>query len=54
MIDEKQADASRKAVCPRTAPPDMQRAGRTSCSEYPFASTCEGGTHLRAGPARCT
>ncbi|MEU1630646.1 NucA/NucB deoxyribonuclease domain-containing protein [Streptomyces sp. NPDC020096] len=26
----------------------MQRVGRTSCDEYPFASTYEGGTHLPA------
>ncbi|MGW0210865.1 NucA/NucB deoxyribonuclease domain-containing protein [Streptomyces sp. NPDC003233] len=26
----------------------MKRAGRTSCDEYPFASTYEGGTNLPA------
>nr|WP_241670623.1 NucA/NucB deoxyribonuclease domain-containing protein [Streptomyces lavendulae] len=48
MINKKQEDANRKAVCPTSAPPDMKRAGRTSCDEYPFASSYEGGTHLPA------
>ncbi|MEU0861032.1 NucA/NucB deoxyribonuclease domain-containing protein [Streptomyces griseofuscus] len=48
MINKKQEDANRKAVCPSSAPPDMKRAGRTSCDEYPFASSHEGGTHLPA------
>ncbi|MFF9409887.1 NucA/NucB deoxyribonuclease domain-containing protein [Streptomyces anandii] len=54
MINPKQEAANRKAVCPRTAPPDMQRAGRTSCDEYPFASTHEGGTHLPANQREIT
>ncbi|MFJ3310073.1 NucA/NucB deoxyribonuclease domain-containing protein [Streptomyces sp. NPDC086549] len=54
MINKTQEDANRKAVCPRTAPPDMQRAGRTSCDEYPFASTYEGGTHLAANQREIT
>ncbi|WP_443728973.1 NucA/NucB deoxyribonuclease domain-containing protein [Streptomyces barringtoniae] len=32
----------------------MQRAGRTSCDEYPFASTYEGGTHLPASHREIT
>ncbi len=48
MINKKQEDANRKAVCPSSAPADMKRAGRTSCDEYPFASSREGGTHLPA------
>ncbi|MBX7555392.1 hypothetical protein K1Y78_47770 [Streptomyces sp. tea 10] len=54
MINKTQEDANRKAVCPRSAPPDMQRAGRTSCDEYPFASTYEGGTHLPANQRTIT
>lgn len=54
MINKRQEDANRKAVCPRTAPPDMQRAGRTSCDEYPFASSYEGGTHLHANQREIT
>ncbi|MEW2276003.1 NucA/NucB deoxyribonuclease domain-containing protein [Streptomyces griseofuscus] len=48
MINKKQEDANRKAVCPSSAPPDMKRAGRTSCDEYPFAFSHEGGIHLPA------
>ncbi|MGW4561548.1 NucA/NucB deoxyribonuclease domain-containing protein [Streptomyces sp. NPDC004561] len=48
MINDKQKAKNRAAVCPRTPPADMKRAGRTSCDEYPFASTYEGGTHLAA------
>ncbi|MCO8308849.1 NucA/NucB deoxyribonuclease domain-containing protein [Streptomyces sp. RKCA744] len=48
MINKRQENANRRAVCPRTVPADMRRAGRTSCDEYPFASTYEGGTHLPA------
>ncbi|MEU6774716.1 NucA/NucB deoxyribonuclease domain-containing protein [Streptomyces sp. NPDC046759] len=54
MINPTQEDKNRKAVCPRSAPPDMQRAGRTSCDEYPFASTKEGGTHLPANQREIT
>ncbi|MFL4953221.1 NucA/NucB deoxyribonuclease domain-containing protein [Streptomyces sp. MMS24-I31] len=54
MINKAQENANRKAVCPRTAPPDMQRAGRTSCDEYPFASTYEGGTRLPASQREIT
>ncbi|MEU3521350.1 NucA/NucB deoxyribonuclease domain-containing protein [Streptomyces sp. NPDC006654] len=54
MINKTQENANRTAVCPRTAPPDMRRAGRTSCDEYPFASTKEGGTHLAASQRTIT
>ncbi|MGW5609507.1 NucA/NucB deoxyribonuclease domain-containing protein [Streptomyces sp. NPDC003753] len=54
MINKTQENANRAAVCPRTAPPDMRRAGRTSCDEYPFASTKEGGTHLPANQREIT
>ncbi|MEU3342426.1 NucA/NucB deoxyribonuclease domain-containing protein [Streptomyces sp. NPDC006668] len=54
MINKKQEAKNRAAVCPRTAPPAMQRAGRTSCDEYPFASTKEGGTHLAANQREIT
>ncbi|MFB7506150.1 NucA/NucB deoxyribonuclease domain-containing protein [Streptomyces broussonetiae] len=54
MINPTQEDNNRKAVCPTKAPPDMQRAGRTSCDEYPFASTKEGGTHLPANQREIT
>ncbi|MFF9157469.1 NucA/NucB deoxyribonuclease domain-containing protein [Streptomyces sp. NPDC014846] len=48
MINDKQKKKNRSAVCPKKPPADMERAGRTSCDEYPFASTYEGGTHLPA------
>ncbi|MGV9934003.1 NucA/NucB deoxyribonuclease domain-containing protein [Streptomyces olivaceoviridis] len=48
MINDKQKKKNRAAVCPKNPPADMKRAGRTSCDEYPFASTYEGGTHLPA------
>jgi hypothetical protein len=48
MINDKQKNKNRAAVCPKNPPADMKRAGRTSCDEYPFASTYEGGTHLPA------
>ncbi|MFG2951923.1 NucA/NucB deoxyribonuclease domain-containing protein [Streptomyces adustus] len=54
MINKTQEKANRTAVCPRTAPSDMRRVGRTSCDEYPFASTKEGGTHLPAGQREIT
>ncbi|MGI5133897.1 MULTISPECIES: NucA/NucB deoxyribonuclease domain-containing protein [unclassified Streptomyces] len=54
VINKTQENANRTAVCPRTAPPDMRRAGRTSCDEYPFASTKEGGTHLPANQREIT
>lgn len=54
MINKTQEGKNRAAVCPRKAPPDMQRAGRTSCDEYPFASSYEGGTHLPAGQREIT
>lgn len=54
MINKTKETQHRTAVCPRTAPADMQRAGRTSCDEYPFASTYEGGTTLAAGQRTIT
>ncbi|KUM95737.1 hypothetical protein AQI95_43005 [Streptomyces yokosukanensis] len=54
MINETQKRKNRGAVCPNTAPPDMKRAGRTSCDEYPFASTYEGGTHLPSNQREIT
>lgn len=48
MMNDTQKNKNRAAVCPKTPPADMKRAGRTSCDEYPFASTYEGGTHLPA------
>ncbi|AEY94295.1 hypothetical protein SHJG_p1164 (plasmid) [Streptomyces hygroscopicus subsp. jinggangensis 5008] len=48
MINDKEKNKNRAAVCPKNPPADMKRAGRTSCDEYPFASTYEGGTHLPA------
>ncbi|MGV9758614.1 NucA/NucB deoxyribonuclease domain-containing protein [Streptomyces tricolor] len=48
MINEKQKKKNRAAVCPKKPPADAERAGRTSCDEYPFASTYEGGTNLPA------
>ncbi|MFI1607222.1 hypothetical protein ACH4YN_34670 [Streptomyces griseofuscus] len=35
MINKKQEDANRKAVCPSSAPADMKRAGRTSETSIP-------------------
>lgn len=54
MINKVQEGKNRAAVCPRKAPPDMQRVGRTSCDEYPFASSYEGGTHLPASQREIT
>ncbi|MEU2716987.1 hypothetical protein [Streptomyces sp. NPDC007205] len=54
MINKTQEDKNRKAVCPRTAPPDMQCAGRTSCDECPCACTYEGGTRLPADQREIT
>ncbi|MGW2964407.1 NucA/NucB deoxyribonuclease domain-containing protein [Streptomyces sp. NPDC001220] len=54
MINKTQENINRTAVCPRTAPADMRRAGRTSCDEYPFASAKEGGTHLPASQREIT
>ncbi|UUU22301.1 NucA/NucB deoxyribonuclease domain-containing protein [Streptomyces sp. DSM 40750] len=54
MINKDQENDNRTAVCPRKAPADMQRVGRTSCDEYPFASTREGGTHLPANQREIT
>ncbi|MFJ4519313.1 NucA/NucB deoxyribonuclease domain-containing protein [Streptomyces sp. NPDC088816] len=54
MINATQQRKNRQAVCPSTAPADMKRAGRTSCDEYPFASTYEGGTHLPANQRTIT
>ncbi|MFF2937941.1 NucA/NucB deoxyribonuclease domain-containing protein [Streptomyces mirabilis] len=54
MINKTQEGRNRAAVCPRTAPADMRRAGRTSCDEYPFASTYEGGTALPAAQREIT
>ncbi|MEV0502553.1 NucA/NucB deoxyribonuclease domain-containing protein [Streptomyces spectabilis] len=48
MVNNKQKAANRKAVCSKTPPTADKRAGRTSCDEYPFASTYEGGTKLPA------
>ena len=51
----RQKNKNRQAVCGgRTAPPDMKRAGRTYCDEYPFASTYEGGTRLPASQRETT
>lgn len=54
MTDKTQEGKNRAAVCPRSAPADMKRVGRTSCDEYPFASTREGGTHLPANQREIT
>ncbi|MFI6639088.1 NucA/NucB deoxyribonuclease domain-containing protein [Streptomyces sp. NPDC050504] len=54
MTNKTKETQHRAAVCPRTAPADMQAAGRTSCDEYPFASTYEGGTTLAAGQRSIT
>jgi hypothetical protein len=54
MINDKQKAKNRAAVCPKTPPADMKHAGRTSCDEYPFASTYEGGTHLPANQRTIT
>ncbi|MGW1913183.1 NucA/NucB deoxyribonuclease domain-containing protein [Streptomyces sp. NPDC002076] len=54
MINDKQKAKNRGAVCNLTVPPDMKRAGRTSCDEYPFASTYEGGTNLPASQRTIT
>ncbi|MEV6740449.1 NucA/NucB deoxyribonuclease domain-containing protein [Streptomyces sp. NPDC051104] len=54
MINPTQEDKNRKAVCSVPVPPDMQSAGRTSCDEYPFASTYEGGTYLPANQREIT
>lgn len=55
MINTRQKNKNRQAVCGgRTAPPDMKRAGRTYCDEYPFASTYEGGTRLPASQRETT
>lgn len=54
MINATQQRKNRQAVCSGTAPADMRRAGRTSCDEYPFASTYEGGTHLPAAQRTIT
>lgn len=54
MINKTQEGKNRAAVCPSTPPADMKRAGRTSCDEYPFASTYEGGTQLPAGQREIT
>ncbi|MGW2621001.1 NucA/NucB deoxyribonuclease domain-containing protein [Streptomyces sp. NPDC001500] len=54
MINKTVEAQHRAAVCPRTAPADMRRAGRTSCDEYPFASTYEGGTTLPAAQREIT
>jgi deoxyribonuclease NucA/NucB len=54
VIDKAQGNNNRTAVCPCTAPPDMRRAGHTSCDEYPVASTEEGGTHGPAGRREIT
>nr|WP_244189691.1 NucA/NucB deoxyribonuclease domain-containing protein [Streptomyces incarnatus] len=54
--DQHQAEEQEpEAVCGGcTAPPDMKRAGRTYCDEYPFASTYEGGTRLPASQRETT
>ncbi|GHE58294.1 NucA/NucB deoxyribonuclease domain-containing protein [Streptomyces capitiformicae] len=54
MINKTQEGKNRAAVCPRSAPADMKRVGRTSCDEYPFASSYEGGTHLPANQRTIT
>ncbi|MET7382966.1 hypothetical protein ABZT08_29905 [Streptomyces sp. NPDC005526] len=54
MINATQQKKNRQAVCSVPVPTDMRRAGRTSCDEYPFASTYEGGTHLPAGQRTIT
>ncbi|MDF2273421.1 NucA/NucB deoxyribonuclease domain-containing protein [Streptomyces coacervatus] len=54
MINATQQKKNRQAVCSGSAPADMQRAGRTSCDEYPFASTYEGGTNLPAAQRTIT
>ncbi|WP_432141006.1 NucA/NucB deoxyribonuclease domain-containing protein [Streptomyces sp. bgisy084] len=54
MINATQQRKNRQAVCNHPVPPDMRRAGRTSCDEYPFASTYEGGTHLPASQRTIT
>lgn len=55
MIDDAQKDRNRAAVCGgQTAPPAMQAVGRTTCDEYPFASTYEGGTTQPANQRETT
>ena len=54
MINAKQKAKNRTAVCPKTAPTADKNAGRTSCDEYPFASTKEGGTKLPANQRTIT
>lgn len=54
MINDAQKDQNRRAVCSGPVPADMQREGRTSCDEFPFASTYEGGTHLPANQRTIT
>jgi hypothetical protein len=54
MINKTQENKNRAAVCPRSAPADMKRVGRTSCDEYPFASSHEGGTQLPANQRTIT
>ncbi|MGW2696152.1 NucA/NucB deoxyribonuclease domain-containing protein [Streptomyces sp. NPDC001296] len=55
MINTRKKNDNRRAVCGgRTAPPDMRRAGRTYCDEYPFASTYEGGKTLPASQRETT
>ncbi|MDG5808722.1 NucA/NucB deoxyribonuclease domain-containing protein [Streptomyces ossamyceticus] len=54
MINDTQKDKNRAAVCPKSAPDAEKKAGRTSCDEYPFASTREGGTKLPAAQRTIT
>ncbi|WP_234337125.1 NucA/NucB deoxyribonuclease domain-containing protein [Streptomyces xylophagus] len=54
MINATQQKKNRQAVCSGSAPAAMKRVGRTSCDEYPFASTYEGGTHLAAAQRTIT
>ncbi|MCE0446830.1 hypothetical protein LT493_26270 [Streptomyces tricolor] len=50
MINEKQKKRTGPPCAPKKPPADAERAGRTSCDEYPFASTYEG-RHQPAGQA---
>jgi len=54
MINDAQKNKNRTAVCNLTAPPAMKAVGRSSCDEYPFASTYQGGTGLPANQRTIT
>ncbi|MCL9759256.1 NucA/NucB deoxyribonuclease domain-containing protein [Frankia sp. AiPa1] len=54
MINDGQKNKNRAAVCNLAVPPAMRTAGRTTCDEYPFASTYEGGTTLPANQRAIT